>query len=54
MGCTYKPSISFLALLPGRKKTSAGGVSHAQSLLCFCFALFYFSLHYFIKNTKTN
>jgi hypothetical protein len=27
------PSTSFLAPLPGRKKTSARGVSHAQSLL---------------------
>jgi hypothetical protein len=51
-GCTYKPSSSFLAPLPGRKKISARGVSHEQSLLCFCFALFYFCLHHFIKNTN--
>jgi hypothetical protein len=42
----------FLALLPGKKKISARGVSHAQSLLCFSFALLYFCLHRFIKNTK--
>jgi hypothetical protein len=42
----------FLALLPGKKKISARGVSHAQSLLCFSFALLYFCLHHFIKNTK--
>jgi hypothetical protein len=32
----------FLAPLPGRKKTSARGVSHAHPLLCFkfCFTLF--------------
>jgi hypothetical protein len=45
------PSTSFLAPLPGRKKTSAMGVSHAQSF-CLCFALLYFCLHLFIKNTK--
>jgi hypothetical protein len=45
-------SSSFLALLPGKKKTSARGVSHAHPLLCFSFALFYFCLHRFIKNTK--
>jgi hypothetical protein len=33
----------FLALLPGRKKISARGVSHFQSftLLLFCFTLFF-------------
>jgi hypothetical protein len=46
------PSTSFLAPLPRRKMTSARGFSHAQSLLCFCFALFYFCLHIFIKNIK--
>jgi hypothetical protein len=35
-----------------RKKTSTRGVSHAHPLLCFCFALLYFCLHLFIKNTK--
>jgi hypothetical protein len=36
------PSTSFLALLPGKKKTSARGVSHTHPLLCFkfCFTLF--------------
>jgi hypothetical protein len=36
------PSTSFLAPLPGRKKTSARRVSHAQSftLFLFCFTLF--------------
>jgi hypothetical protein len=43
---------NFLAPLPGKKKTSARGVSHSHPLLCFCFALFYFYLHLFIKNTK--
>jgi hypothetical protein len=42
----------FLAPLSGRKKTSARGVSHAQSFTLFFFALFYFCLHRFIKNTK--
>jgi hypothetical protein len=43
---------NFLAPLPGKKKTSARGVSHAHPLLCFSFALFYFCLHHFIKNAK--
>jgi hypothetical protein len=36
------PSTSFLAPLPGKKKTSVRGVLHAHSLLCFkfCFTLF--------------
>jgi hypothetical protein len=42
----------FLALLPGKKKISARGVSRAHPLLCFSFALLYFCLHQFIKNTK--
>jgi hypothetical protein len=39
---SYKPSTSFLAPLPRRKKTFARGVSHAQSftLFLFCFILF--------------
>jgi hypothetical protein len=32
-------SINFLAPLPGKKKISARGVSHAHPLLCFSFAL---------------
>jgi hypothetical protein len=35
------PPTSFLAPLPGRKKTSARGVSHAQSFTLF-FVLIYF------------
>jgi hypothetical protein len=42
----------FLASLPGKKKISARGVSHAHPLLCFSVALLYFCLHRFIKNTK--
>jgi hypothetical protein len=42
----------FLAPLPGKKKISAMGVLHAHPLLCFSFALLYFYLHRFIKNTK--
>jgi hypothetical protein len=42
----------FLAPLPGKKKMSARGVSHAHPLLYFSFALLDFSLHRFIKNTK--
>jgi hypothetical protein len=38
---TYKPSTSFLAPLPGRKKTSARGVSHAQSFTLFLFLLYF-------------
>jgi hypothetical protein len=46
-------SINFLALLSGKKKTSARGVSHAHPLLCFSFALLYFfTCIIFIKNTK--
>jgi hypothetical protein len=42
------PSTSFLASLPGRKKTSARGVSHAQSftLLLICFILFLLASFY--------
>jgi hypothetical protein len=39
---TTRHQIIFLALLPGREKISARGVSHAQpfTLLLFCFTLF--------------
>jgi hypothetical protein len=39
---------NFLALLPGKKKTSARGVSHAHPLLCllFCFTLFLLASFY--------
>jgi hypothetical protein len=43
---------NFLAPLSGKKKTSARGVSHTHPLLYFSFALLYFCLHLFIKNTK--
>jgi hypothetical protein len=44
---------NFLAPLPGKKKTSARGVSHAHPLLCLSFALLYFCLHRFYqKHTK--
>jgi hypothetical protein len=49
---TAPQSSYFLAPLPGKKKISARGVSHAYPLLCFSFALLYFCLHRFIKNTK--
>jgi hypothetical protein len=41
-------SNNFLAPLPGRKKTSARGVSHAHPLLCFkfCFTLFLLASYY--------
>jgi hypothetical protein len=35
------PSTSFLALLPGKKKTSARGVSHAQSFTLFLVLLYF-------------
>jgi hypothetical protein len=43
----------FLVPLPGKKKTSARGVSHAHPLLCFkfCFTLF-LPASFYIKNTK--
>jgi hypothetical protein len=47
------PSTSFLAPLPGKKKTSARGVSHTHPLLCFkfCFTLFLLASFY-QKHTK--
>jgi hypothetical protein len=38
----YVPAANFMAPLPGKKNTSARGVSHAHPLLCFkfCFTLF--------------
>jgi hypothetical protein len=42
----------FLAPLLGKKKISARGVLHTHPLLYFSFALLYFCLHRFIKNTK--
>jgi hypothetical protein len=43
---------SFLAPLPGKKKTSTRGVLHAHPLLCFKFCFILFLLARFIKNTK--
>jgi hypothetical protein len=42
------PPTSFLAPLPGKKKTSARGFSHAHPLLCFkfCFTLFLLASFY--------
>jgi hypothetical protein len=42
----------FLALLPGKKKTPARGVSDAHPLLYFSFALLYFCLHRFYQKYK--
>jgi hypothetical protein len=52
----YLPASSnfFWRRCRGKKKISARGVSHAHPLLCFSFALLYFFLHRFIKNTKKN
>jgi hypothetical protein len=46
---------NFLALLPGEKKTSARGFSHAHPLLCFklCFTLFLLASFY-QKHTKNS
>jgi hypothetical protein len=38
--------------LPGKKKTSVRGVSHAYPLLSFSFALLYFYLHHFYQKYK--
>jgi hypothetical protein len=42
------PPTSFMAPSPGKKKTSARGVSHAHPLLCFkfCFTLFLLASFY--------
>jgi hypothetical protein len=49
---THRHSKDFSGAVAEEKKTSARGVSHAHPLLCFSFALLYFYLHCFIKNTK--
>jgi hypothetical protein len=47
------PSTSFLAPLPGREKTSARGVSHAQSFTLFIVLLYFiFACIVLSKNTK--
>jgi hypothetical protein len=43
---------NFLAPLPGKKKTSARGVSHAHPLLCFSFAFTLFLLASFYQKYK--
>jgi hypothetical protein len=48
------PPTSFLAPLPGKKKTSARGVSHAHPLLCFKFCFTLFLLVSFYQNHKKN
>jgi hypothetical protein len=42
----------FLAPLPGKKKTSARGVSHGHPLLCFSFAFILFLLASFYQKHK--
>jgi hypothetical protein len=44
----------FLAPLPGKKKTSARGVSHAHPLLCFKFYFTLFLLASFYQKHKKN
>jgi hypothetical protein len=46
------PSTSFLVPLPGKKKTSARGVSHAHPLLCFKFYFTLFLLVLFYQKHK--
>jgi hypothetical protein len=49
------PSTSFLAPLPGRKKTSARGVSHAQSFTLFLVLLYFiFACIFLSKIQKKN
>jgi hypothetical protein len=42
----------FLALLPGKKKISSRGVSHAQSLICFVLLYFIFACIVLSKTQK--
>jgi hypothetical protein len=53
-GYTYKPSSSFLAPLPGRKKTSARGVSHAQSFTLFLVLLYFIFACIFLSKIQKN
>jgi hypothetical protein len=48
------PSANFLAPLPGKKKTSTRGVSHAHPLLCFSFAFTLFLLASFLSKAQKN
>jgi hypothetical protein len=45
---------TFLALLPGRKKISARGLSHAQSFTLFLFCFILFLLASFYQKYKKN
>jgi CHASE2 domain-containing sensor protein len=53
MGCTYTPSskVFWRRFRGGRRLLQGESLTH-NLLLYFCFALFYFCLHLFIKNTK--
>jgi hypothetical protein len=46
------PSTSFLAPLPGREKTSARGVSHAQSFTLFLVLLYFIFACIFLSKIK--
>jgi hypothetical protein len=46
------PSTSFLAPLPGRKKTSARGVSHAQCFTLFLVLLYFIFACIFLSKTQ--
>jgi hypothetical protein len=48
------PSTSFLAPLPGRKKTSARGVSHAQSFTLFIVLLYFIFSRIFLSKIQKN
>jgi hypothetical protein len=48
------PSTSFLAPLPGRKKTSARGVSHAQSFTLFLVLLYFIFACIFLSKIQKN
>jgi hypothetical protein len=48
------PSTSFLASLPGRKNTSARGVSHAQSFTLFLVLLYFIFACIFYQKYKKN
>jgi hypothetical protein len=48
------PSTSFLAPLPGRKKTSVRGVSHAQSFTLFIVLLYFIFACIFLSKIQKN
>jgi hypothetical protein len=48
------PSTSFLVPLPGRKKTSARGVSHAQSFTLFLVFLYFIFACIFLSKIQKN